>query len=95
RKSGDPENDEQARLRKVVDSSAARINTFIEELSLVGCVFKGFEEGLVDFRSTLNGREVFLCWKLGEAAVDHYHESDAGFNSRKPLEPASVGQDQE
>lgn len=91
RKSGDPENEEQARLRKIVDESAAKINTFIEELSPVGCVFKGFEDGLVDFRSTLNGREVFLCWKLGESAVDHYHEPDAGFNNRKPLEPAPVG----
>ena len=95
RKSGDAENDEQARLRKVVDESAAKINVFIEELALVGCVFKGFEEGLVDFRSTLNSREVFLCWKLGEATVDHYHEADAGFNSRKPLEPAPVGQAEE
>ena len=93
RKSGDPENEEQARLRKVVDESAAKINSFIEELSLVGCVFKGFEEGLVDFRSTKEGREIFLCWKLGETAVDHYHEADAGFNARKPLEPTPVGQD--
>jgi hypothetical protein len=92
RKSGDPENEEQARLRKVVDESAQRINTFIEELSLVGCVFKGFEEGLVDYRSTLNGRDVFLCWKLGDAAIDQYHETDAGFNNRKPLEPAAAGQ---
>jgi hypothetical protein len=66
---------------------AQRINAFIDELSKVGCIFKGFDGGLVDFRSQLEGRDVFLCWKLGEPEIQHWHELDSGFAGRQPLVP--------
>ncbi len=87
RRADDPETAEQVRLRRAVDDAAHRINGFIEELSLVGCVFKGFEEGLVDFRSKMQDRDVFLCWKLGEPEIQHWHEVDAGFAGRRALSP--------
>ena len=89
-RSEDGETDEQVALRDEVDEVAQRINGFISELSAVGCVFKGFEGGLVDFHSQLDGRNVFLCWKLGEPEVAHWHEVDAGFAGRKPLAGVSV-----
>jgi hypothetical protein len=46
-----------------------------------------FEEGLVDFRSRLGERDILLCWKLGESEVGHWHELEAGFSGRQPLEP--------
>lgn len=42
-------------------------------------------EGLVDFRSRLEGRVVYLCWRYGEDRVAHWHELDAGFAGRQPL----------
>jgi len=97
RRADDPETAEQVRLREAVDDAAHRINSFIEELSLVGCVFKGFEEGLVDFRSKMQDRDVFLCWKLGEPEIQHWHEVDAGFAGRRALspQPASGPNEQE
>lgn len=77
---------EQVALRAEVDAIAQRINDYIHELSAVGCVFKGFEGGLVDFYSRRDMRDVFLCWKLGETDVSHWHEIDAGFAGRQPLE---------
>ena len=47
-------------------------------------------EGLVDFPSRLDGRTVFLCWRLGEPEVLHWHELDAGFAGRQPLVAGSV-----
>lgn len=91
RTASDPETEEQARLRRAVDDSAHRINGFIEELALVGCVFKGFEEGLVDFRSRLADRDIFLCWKLGEPEIQHWHELDAGVAGRRALVPELTG----
>ena len=84
------ETEEQVALREEVDQYAQRINHFINELSRVGCVFKGFEGGLVDFRSRLGDRDVQLCWKLGEPEVAFWHEVDAGFAGRQPLQPQSV-----
>lgn len=84
------ESPEQESLREEVDVIARRINGYLEELSAVGCVFKGFDDGLVDFYSKLNGRDVFLCWKLGESDVSHWHELDAGFAGRKQLVPEPI-----
>ena len=81
------ESNEQLQLREEVDEIAQRINAFIEELSAVGCIFKGFEGGLVDFHSRLGDRDVFLCWKLGEPEVQYWHEVDSGFAGRQSLVP--------
>lgn len=42
-------------------------------------------DGLVDFRTRLHGRTVYLCWRYGEESITHYHELDAGFAGRRPL----------
>ncbi len=52
----------------------------------LGCVVKGVEEGLVDFPHLKDGREVYLCWKLGEDDIEFWHETDAGFAGRMLLE---------
>jgi hypothetical protein len=42
-------------------------------------------DGLVDFRAQLAGRTVYLCWRFGEASISHWHELDAGFAGRRPI----------
>ena len=81
------ESEEQLALQQTVEQLARQIDGYIRELTQVGCEFKGFEEGLVDFRSTLSGRDVLLCWKLGEPAIGFWHELDAGYAERQVLEP--------
>ncbi len=87
---GDGETNEQQETRARVEGLAARIDGYTEELARVGCVFKGFDDGLVDFYAKRDGRDVFLCWKLGERAVEHWHELDAGFAGRQPLVPERI-----
>ncbi len=89
-RSDDGETDEQIRLREKVDAVAKEISAYLEELSAVGCVLKGFDDGLVDFYSRLDGRDIFLCWKLGESEITHWHELDAGFAGRQELVPTLV-----
>jgi len=84
-KSDGGETEEQVELRIAVDEIAQRINEYINELTAVGCIFKGFDGGLVDFYSRHDDRDVFLCWKLGELEVSHWHEVDAGFAGRQPI----------
>jgi hypothetical protein len=43
------------------------------------------ESGLVDFPHELEGRTVYLCWKLGEGDIGYYHDVHAGYGGRKPL----------
>jgi hypothetical protein len=42
-------------------------------------------DGLVDFRTRLHGRTVYLCWRYGEDRITHYHELETGFAGRRPL----------
>ena len=72
-------------LRAELDQRAKKLNGFVDELSEVGCHFKGFDEGLVDFYSFRDGRPVLLCWRAGEPEVGHWHDVDAGFAGRRPI----------
>ena len=84
------ESEEQLALRREIDAVAHRINGFVDELTGIGCLLKGFEDGLVDFYGLQEGRLVFLCWRLGEDEVKHWHELDTGFAGRQPITPAFV-----
>jgi hypothetical protein len=84
------ESPEQLALRGEIDAVALRINGYVDELAQVGCLLKGFEDGLVDFYGLQEGRLVFLCWRLGEDGVTHWHELDAGVAGRQPITPEFV-----
>jgi hypothetical protein len=66
---------------------ATDIEGYIAELNDLGVICKGMGTGLVDFRGRIDGRDVFYCWKLGESAVQYWHEIDAGFVGRQRLHP--------
>lgn len=53
------------------------------ELAKKGAIVKDLEEGLVDFYSRFEGREIFLCWKYGEKTIEYWHDIDDGYQGRK------------
>ena len=57
----------------------------IERLEEMGCIVKDYEVGIIDFYSMLDGREIFLCWRLGERSINFWHEVDAGYIGRRPI----------
>jgi hypothetical protein len=59
-----------------------RITTEIENL---GVVVRDPASGLVDFPAERDGQAVFLCWRVGEDEVGHWHDRDSGFMGRQPL----------
>lgn len=79
------ESAEQIALKSRIDAVATRINGFLQELEQIGCEFKGFDEGLVDFHGKLEEREILWCWKVGEERIGHWHDLDAGFAGRQPI----------
>lgn len=64
---------------------AVKLNDVLEELEHLGCYVKDIDIGLVDFLSTFEGRDIFLCWKLGEEHISHWHEIDEGFPHRQEI----------
>ncbi len=84
------ESAEQVGLRTEIEGVAREINDYLLELEQIGCVFKGFDQGLVDFYGKLEGREIFWCWKQGEEKIEHWHDLEAGYAGRQPI-PVTVG----
>jgi hypothetical protein len=49
-------------------------------------VLRDLHRGLVDFPALRDGREIYLCWEEGEDEIGWWHEPEAGFGGRRPLE---------
>ncbi len=72
--------------RQELAKAAAQLKLLVERVQEMDCELKDIDQGLVDFRTEREGREVYLCWKLGEPDIRWWHELDAGFRGRRPLE---------
>lgn len=64
---------------------AGRAETLLRALLELGVEVKEPLTGLIDFRSLREGREVYLCWRLGEGDIAWWHDLDSGFRGRRPL----------
>ena len=71
--------------RKATEAAVDRLRNLAQEINASGIILKDSERGLVDFPTLLEGREVYLCWLLGENSIQFWHEIDAGFAGRQPL----------
>ena len=85
RPASDPYSEELAHSQAELDAEAEKLENYIDELTKLGVELKGFDDGLCDFYSIMDGREVYLCWRLGEPEVLHWHELNAGVAGRQPL----------
>jgi hypothetical protein len=72
-------------LRAAAELHVERLNALQDELREVGCELKDWKTGLVDFPAMHEGRQVWLCWRLGEERVTHWHEVHEGFSGRKTV----------
>jgi hypothetical protein len=71
----------QSELNKAME----HLNAFVAELTGIGCEVKDYKSGLIDFLGQHQGRDVNLCWRLGEDKIHFWHELTAGFAGRKPI----------
>lgn len=62
-----------------------KIRLTIEQVNEWGIEIKDLDTGLVDFPHLRNGREVYLCWRMGEPRVAYWHDVNSGFAGRQPL----------
>ena len=84
-----PDHEELAKKRSEGLRLTAQLKQAIERIQETGCVVKDLDQGLIDFPSLLDGREVYLCWKLGEERIAYWHGLEEGFAGRKPLDPST------
>lgn len=68
-----------------VQADQERMREYADELKKLGVELKDPFAGLIDFPCWMDDHEVYLCWRLGEMEVAHWHEIDAGFAGRQKL----------
>lgn len=83
---GDSLDVEMSRAAQGSSEAATAINVLVERVNKLGAEVKDIDMGLCDFRSRREGREVYLCWKLGEERVSYWHELHTGYATRQPLD---------
>ena len=76
---------ERSRVEEEAAGLMRKVRRALEEITGRGIQVRDVDIGLVDFPGERDGERVWLCWKVGEGAVDHWHEHDQGFSSRQPL----------
>jgi hypothetical protein len=63
-----------------------RLRESIAEIDSIGVQVKDLEAGLLDFPCRLDDQVVLLCWRVGEAAIEHWHTVETGFKDRQPID---------
>jgi len=73
--------------RRPTDPVAREIEALLREIAELGVEVKDPDRGLIDFRTMRRGREVYLCWEVGEGdRIAFWHDLDTGFAGRKIIE---------
>jgi hypothetical protein len=62
------------------------VRRLLEAVEESGIVLRDIDRGLVDFPAVIDGREVYLCWELGEDDVGYWHDLESGYRGREPLD---------
>jgi len=81
----DPYREEVAQIAEELDKDSRRLRGYVEELLELGVKPRSITQGFVDFPAVLDGQPVYLCWRLGEPEVLHWHQPGATFRDRRPL----------
>jgi hypothetical protein len=63
-----------------------QLDRLVHRVQEAGVIFKDLNLGLIDFPAWREEHEVYLCWKYGEEQLSYWHEIDAGFAGRQPIE---------
>ncbi|HJW22690.1 MAG TPA: DUF2203 domain-containing protein [Candidatus Limnocylindrales bacterium] len=75
------------RMQGLIDQMQAGVARLVE----LDIQLRDIKSGLIDFPALLAGRPIWLCWRLGEPDVQHWHAVDEGFSSRRPLDELPTG----
>ncbi|MGH9612412.1 MAG: DUF2203 domain-containing protein [Bryobacteraceae bacterium] len=81
-----------ARRRSAMDAAEKNLRELAEKIQETGCLVKDLDIGLIDFPAIFRGREVYLCWKLGEPEILFWHPVEEGFRGRKPIDDDFIGE---
>ena len=68
------------------ESSGQSLKQSLEKIDQMGVLVKDLDVGLVDFPTLYLGEEVYLCWRMDEDDIEHWHGVHEGFAGRKEID---------
>lgn len=74
-------------MQGLIDQMQAGVARLVE----LDITLRDISTGLIDFPALVTGRPIWLCWRLGEGPIAHWHPHDEGFESRRPLSELPMG----
>jgi hypothetical protein len=77
---------ETGRKRTAMEAHMQRVKESIAEIDSIGVQVKDVDAGLLDFPCRVDDQVVLLCWRMGEASIEHWHTIQDGFQGRKPVD---------
>jgi hypothetical protein len=77
---------EASRERAEMEANLQRARESVSEIDAIGVQVKDVDSGLLDFPCRVDDQVVLLCWRIGEASIEHWHTVDDGFKGRQPLD---------
>ena len=69
-----------------VGQAFLEVQRLLGALQEAGIVVRDIDRGLIDFPAIREGREVYLCWELGEDEIEYWHDLESGYRGRQPLD---------
>lgn len=75
-----------ASMRAEMETHLQRVRETVSEIDSIGVQVKDLETGLLDFPCRIDDQIVLLCWRMGEASIEHWHTVEAGFQGRQPVD---------
>ena len=69
------------RMQFLVDQMQAGVTRLVDR----DVTLREIPTGLIDFPALASGRQIWLCWRLGEGPIEYWHEMDDGFAGRRLL----------
>ena len=77
--------DELRRRETAIAEIVRRMESTVRQIDEWSVALRDISSGLIDFPALLNGRPIWLCWRLGEGDIAWWHDTSTGFSGRKPL----------
>ena len=81
----DADEDERRRIHLRMQGIVDQMQAAVVRIDDWSITLRDIQSGLIDFPALVNGRQVCLCWQLGEDEVEWWHELADGFAGRKHL----------
>jgi hypothetical protein len=69
-----------------VGEAFLEVRRLLAALQEAGIVVRDIDRGLIDFPAIRDDEEIYLCWELGEDAIEYWHDLEAGYRGRQPLD---------